>query len=135
MEYCLSTLKQFLDEIRQFQKRASSERNFGSHASDSSDKDDSTNAARRWTPSVSVDQYVPRFVRQLLDALMALQENNIVHCDVKGDNIFISNENGRNIVKSGVSVDSNAIVSRIKTVCHSLGFQFILSIRIRTHLL
>ena len=36
-------------------------------------------------------------------ALMALHENNIVHCDVKGDNIFIAYEGGKYIVKLGVS--------------------------------
>ena len=33
---------------------------------------------------------------------MSLHELRIVHCDVKGDNIFISNENGHYIVKLGV---------------------------------
>ena len=55
-------------------------------------------------PSLNVNELVRGFVRQLLQALLALHEHCIVHCDVKGDNIFIANDKGQYIVKLGVSL-------------------------------
>lgn len=57
----------------------------------------------RLAPSLNVHELVRGFVKQLLQALLALHEHYIVHCDVKGDNIFIANEGGNYIVKLGVS--------------------------------
>lgn len=104
MEYCLSTVKEFLDDIRTFQKRASSRRSISDIWTDSSDQDEETNEENlRSAPSLDINELVRGFVNQLLQALLALHESCIVHCDVKGDNIFISNKNGHYIVKLGVS--------------------------------
>jgi serine/threonine protein kinase len=57
----------------------------------------------RLNSSLDINEHVRGFVKQLLQALMALHEHSIVHCDVKGDNIFIANETGKNYtVKLGV---------------------------------
>lgn len=73
--------------------------------SDSSEQeDDASTEGVDWNSSLDVNETVRRFVRQLLQALMVLHENNIVHCDVKGDNIFIANDGGNYIVKLGVSI-------------------------------
>ena len=58
-------------------------------------------------PSLNINELVRGFVNQLLQALLALHEYCIVHCDVKGDNIFIANKNGHYIVKLGVSLIRN----------------------------
>ena len=103
MEYCLFTVNEFLQGIRDFEQRAHSKRKESIFWADSSDQDEQEiDAGRRLTSSIDINEHVRGFVEQLLRALMALHEQNIVHCDVKGDNIFISNENGRYIVKLGV---------------------------------
>jgi serine/threonine protein kinase len=108
MEYCLSTVNEFLDDIRDFQKRAHKRRSNSGIWTDSSDQDDEMNTDDvRSAPSLSVNELVRGFVKQLLQALLALHEHCIVHCDVKGDNIFIANENGHYIVKLGVSLVEN----------------------------
>src|ERR1700678_764200 len=104
MEYCLSTVNEFLNDIRSFQKRAHIKRKNSLFDSDSSEQDDDMSTEGiRLNPSLDVNETVRGFVRQLLQALMVLHENNIVHCDVKGDNIFIANDGGKYIVKLGVS--------------------------------
>jgi thiamine kinase-like enzyme len=105
MEYCLSTVNEFLHDIRSFQKRAHLKRKNSVLWSDSSDQDEdmNTNDRIRFNSTLDINENVRGFVQQLLQALLALHENNIVHCDVKGDNIFIANENGQYIVKLGVS--------------------------------
>jgi serine/threonine protein kinase len=103
MEYCLSTVNEFLNDIRTFQNRASSRKSNSNIWTDSSDQDDEINIENiRLAPSLNVNELVRGFVKQLLQALLALHEHYIVHCDVKGDNIFIANENGHYIVKLGV---------------------------------
>ncbi|CAF3751451.1 unnamed protein product [Adineta steineri] len=102
MEYCLSTVNEFLNDIRAFQKRADSRKSNSGIWTDSSDQDDDINTDNiRLAPSLNVFELVRGFVKQLLQALLALHEHCIVHCDVKGDNIFIANENGHYIVKLG----------------------------------
>jgi serine/threonine protein kinase len=105
MEYCLSTVNEFLNDIRAFQKRAHIKRKNSVFWSDSSepDEDINTDDRIRLNSSLDINENVRGFVQQLLQALLALHELNIVHCDVKGDNIFIANENGQYIVKLGVS--------------------------------
>lgn len=106
MEYCLSTVNEFLNDIRSFQKRAHIKRKNSIFWSDSSDQDeDVSTGGIRLNSSLDVTEHVRGFVKQLLQALMALHEHFIVHCDVKGDNIFIATENGSGnyIVKLGVS--------------------------------
>jgi Ser/Thr protein kinase RdoA (MazF antagonist) len=103
MEYCLSTVNEFLNDIRTFQDRASSRKSNSNIWTDSSDQDDEINSENiRLAPSLNVNELVRGFVKQLLQALLALHEHYIIHCDVKGDNIFIANENGHYIVKLGV---------------------------------
>ncbi|CAF0813449.1 unnamed protein product, partial [Rotaria sordida] len=102
MEYCLSTVNEFLNDIRAFQKRAHNRKSNSGLWSDSSDQDDEINTDNvRLAPSLNVNELVRGFVKQLLQALLALHEHCIVHCDVKGDNIFIANQNGHYIVKLG----------------------------------
>ncbi|CAF3988061.1 unnamed protein product, partial [Rotaria sp. Silwood2] len=102
MEYCLSTVNEFLNDIRSFQKRAHTKRENDILRDDSSDQDEDLNTGNiRLNSSLDINEHVRGFVNQLLKALMALHENSIVHCDVKGDNIFIANENGKYIVKLG----------------------------------
>ena len=104
MEYCIATVNEFLNDIRAFQKRARIKREASVFWSDSSEQDDSLSTDDiRLNSSSDVNEHVRGFVKQLLNALMVLHENNIVHCDVKGDNIFIANEDGKYIVKLGVS--------------------------------
>ena len=104
MEYCLSTVNEFLADIRAFQKRANIRKSTSGLRSDSSDQDDEVSSDDfRLAPSLNVNELVRGFVKQLLQALLALHEHCIVHCDVKGDNIFIANEDGHYIVKLGVS--------------------------------
>jgi len=104
MEYCLSTVNEFLNDIRSFRTRADKKRKTSVFWSDSSDQDEDIDTdGIRLNSSVDVHENVRGFVRELLHALMTLHESNIVHCDVKGDNIFIANENGKYIVKLGVS--------------------------------
>jgi serine/threonine protein kinase len=104
MEYCLSTVNEFLNDIRAFEKRAHTKRKNTALSIDSSDQDDQMYTdGIRLTSSLDVNENVRGFVKQLLQALMALHEHYIVHCDVKGDNIFIANEHGHYIVKLGVS--------------------------------
>jgi thiamine kinase-like enzyme len=108
MEYCLSTVNEFLNDIRTFQNRASSRKSNSNIWTDSSDQDEEINAENvRLAPSLNINELVRGFVNQLLQALLALHEHCIVHCDVKGDNIFISNKNGHYIVKLGVRLNSN----------------------------
>ena len=103
MEYCLSTVNEFLNDIRAFQRKARVKRTSSFGYSDSSEYDEEiNNETHRTNPSLDVNEYVRGFVWQLLQALMNLHEFNIVHCDVKGDNIFIANDKGRYIVKLGV---------------------------------
>lgn len=103
MEYCLSTVNEFLADIRAFQKRAHSRKSINGVLTDSSDQDDDASSDDiRIAPSFNVNELVRGFVKQLLQALLALHEHCIVHCDVKGDNIFIANEDGHYIVKLGV---------------------------------
>jgi serine/threonine protein kinase len=105
MEYCLSTVNEFLNDIRAFQNRAYTRKSNSGIWTDSSDLDDEINTDNsRLAPSLDVNELVRGFVKQLLQALLALHEHCIVHCDVKGDNIFIANENGSYIVKLGVRV-------------------------------
>ncbi|CAF1182929.1 unnamed protein product [Adineta ricciae] len=102
MEYCLSTVNEFLNDIRAFQHRAHSRKSISGLWTDSSDQDDEINTDNiHVAPSLNVYELVRGFVKQLLQALLALHEHCIVHCDVKGDNIFIANENGHYIVKLG----------------------------------
>ncbi|CAF4060476.1 unnamed protein product, partial [Rotaria magnacalcarata] len=102
MEYCLSTVNEFLNDIRSFEKRQRIKRKNDALWSDSSDQDeDLSTGGIRLSSSLDVKEHVRGFVKQLLQALMALHELFIVHCDVKGDNIFIANENGNYIVKLG----------------------------------
>jgi serine/threonine protein kinase len=104
MEYCLSTVNEFLNDIRSFRKRAHIKRKNSILHSDSSEQDEDISTGRiRLNSSLDVNETVRGFVRQLLQALMVLHESNIVHCDVKGDNIFIANDGGKYIVKLGVS--------------------------------
>ena len=104
MEYCLSTVNEFLNDIRAFQKRANIRKSASGLWTDSSDQDDDMAIDNvRLAPSLNVHELVRGFVKQLLQALLALHEHYIVHCDVKGDNIFIANEGGHYIVKLGVS--------------------------------
>lgn len=104
MEYCLSTVNEFLNDIRSFQKRAHITRKNSLFCSDSSEQDEPMSTEGIiWHSSLDVNETVRGFVRQLLNALMVLHEYNIVHCDVKGDNIFIANDAGKYIVKLGVS--------------------------------
>ena len=104
MEYCLSTVNEFLNDIRSFQKRAHIKRKNSLFPSDSSEQDEDVDTQGiRINSSLDVNETVRGFVRQLLQALMALHEKKIVHCDVKGDNIFIANDGGKYIVKLGVS--------------------------------
>jgi serine/threonine protein kinase len=104
MEYCLSTVNEFLNDIRSFEKRAHIKRKNSMLYSDSSEQDDDMSTGGiRLNSSLDVNENVRGFVWQLLHALMVLHEYYIVHCDVKGDNIFIANENGKYIVKLGVS--------------------------------
>ena len=110
MEYCLSTVNEFLNDIRSFQRRANITRNNSLFCSDSTDQEDTPNPEGiSWHSSLDVNVTVRGFVRQLLNALMALHENNIVHCDVKGDNIFIANDGGKYIVKLGVRIMTRKI--------------------------
>ena len=114
MEYCLSTVKEFLKKIGQCRtqpKRSNGDNNTDrddesstdSHPSSPSlDADEADVDGHRSTPSLDVDEHVRGFVKQLLQALMVLHEQGIVHCDVKGDNVFIAYENGNYIVKLGV---------------------------------
>jgi serine/threonine protein kinase len=104
MEYCLSTVNEFLNDIRSFQKRAHIKRKNSIFYSDSSEQDeDMSTDDIRLNSSLDINEHVRGFVKQLLQALMALHEHSIVHCDVKGDNIFIANETGKNYtVKLGV---------------------------------
>lgn len=105
MEYCLSTVNEFLNDIRAFEKRAYSRRSSNGLWSDSSDQEDEVNTDNvRLGPALNVNELVRGFVKQLLQALLALHEKNIVHCDVKGDNIFIASQNGHYIVKLGVCI-------------------------------
>jgi serine/threonine protein kinase len=108
MEYCLSTVNEFLNDIRHFQSRSQTIKRDRATRVDSSVSDDddrsSIDTERRMQSSLSVNEHVRGFVKQLLQALMALHEQNIVHCDVKGDNVFIANENGHFIVKLGVGI-------------------------------
>jgi serine/threonine protein kinase len=114
MEYCLSTVNEFLNDIRSFQKRAHITRKNSLFYSDSSDQDETISTEGiSWHSSLDVNATVRGFVRQLLNALMALHERSIVHCDVKGDNIFIANDAGKYIVKLGVSLINRII----KTFC------------------
>ncbi|CAM4894465.1 unnamed protein product [Rotaria socialis] len=102
MEYCLSTVNEFLNDIRSFEKRQRIKRKNDALWSDSSDQDEDLNTGGiRLSSSLDIKEHVRGFVKQLLQALMALHEHFIVHCDVKGDNIFIANENGNYIVKLG----------------------------------
>jgi len=102
MEYCLSTVNEFLNDIRTFQNRAVNRKSTNAIWSDSSEQDDDINSDdTRLAPSLDINELVRGFVNQLLQALLALHEHYIVHCDVKGDNIFISNINGHYIVKLG----------------------------------
>ncbi|UJR28200.1 hypothetical protein I4U23_009451 [Adineta vaga] len=102
MEYCLSTVNEFLNDIRAFQNRAHSRKSNSSIWTDSSDQDDEINMDNvHIAPSLNVYELVRGFVKQLLQALLVLHEHCIIHCDVKGDNIFIANENGHYIVKLG----------------------------------
>ncbi|UJR21263.1 hypothetical protein I4U23_024358 [Adineta vaga] len=102
MEYCLSTVNEFLNDIRAFQKRAHIKRKTSVFWSDSSEQEDNlSNDDKGFHCLLDVNEHVRGFVKQLLNALMVLHENNIVHCDVKGDNIFIANEDGKYIVKLG----------------------------------
>ena len=105
MEYCLSTVNEFLNDIRSFQKRATIKRRNSVLWSDSSEQDEDINTSDRIriNSSLDINENVRGFVQQLLQALLVLHEKNIVHCDVKGDNIFIAIENGQYIVKLGVS--------------------------------
>jgi serine/threonine protein kinase len=105
MEYCLSTVNEFLNDIRSFQKRAHIKRKNSMFYSDSSEQDEDISTDEiRLNSSLDINEHVRSFVKQLLQALMALHEHYIVHCDVKGDNIFIANETGKNyMVKLGVS--------------------------------
>jgi hypothetical protein len=105
MEYCLSTVNEFLNDIRTFQTRAHDRKSNSGLWTDSSDQDDEINTDNTsLAPSLNVNELVRGFVRQLLQALLALHEHSIVHCDVKGDNIFIANDKGQYIVKLGVSL-------------------------------
>ncbi|CAF0976170.1 unnamed protein product [Rotaria sp. Silwood1] len=102
MEYCLSTVNEFLNDIRSFQKRAHTKRKNDILWNDSSDQDEDLSTGNiRLNSSLDVNEHVRGFVNQLLKALMVLHEHSIVHCDVKGDNIFIANDNGNYIVKLG----------------------------------
>ncbi|CAF1309834.1 unnamed protein product [Rotaria magnacalcarata] len=102
MEYCLSTVNEFLNDIRAFQQRAHIRKSNSGIWTDSSDEDDEINTdCARLAPSLDENELVRGFVKQLLQALLALHEHSIVHCDVKGDNIFIANQNGHYIVKLG----------------------------------
>jgi len=113
MEYCLSTVNEFLNDIRTFQNRASNRKFHSNTWTDSTDEDDDINDENiRLAPSLNVNELVRGFVKQLLQALLALHEHCIVHCDVKGDNIFIANENGHYIVKLGVCIYFEFIISR-----------------------
>ena len=113
MEYCLSTVNEFLNDIRAFQKRAHTRKSISGLWTDSSDQDDeTTHQDVHLAPSLNVNELVRGFVKQLLQALLALHEHYIIHCDVKGDNIFIANENGHYIVKLGVSVPQNRCLER-----------------------
>ena len=104
MEYCLSTVNEFLNDIRAFQNREHNRKSMDGLWSDSSEQDDEINADdnARLVPSFNINELVRGFVKQLLQALLALHEKCIIHCDVKGDNIFIANQNGHYIVKLGV---------------------------------
>lgn len=103
MEYCLSTVNEFLNDIRAFQKRAHTRKSNSGIWTDSSDQDDEVHTDNlRLAPSLNVNELVRGFVKQLLQALLALHEHYIIHCDVKGDNIFIASQNGHYIVKLGV---------------------------------
>jgi tRNA A-37 threonylcarbamoyl transferase component Bud32 len=104
MEYCLSTVNEFLNDIRAFQNREYTRKSNSGIWTESSDDDDINTDNVRIAPSLDVNELVRGFVKQLLQALLALHEHYIVHCDVKGDNIFIANENGSYIVKLGVSL-------------------------------
>lgn len=97
-------MNEFLNDIRAFQTRADTKRKTSSVGDDSDDPDDElkTDQNSRSAAALHIKEHVQRFVKQLLHALMSLHELRIVHCDVKGDNIFISNENGHYIVKLGV---------------------------------
>ena len=100
------TVKQFLADIRAFQNRVTDRKNQTKNTrQDSTDDEDEIDSStdHRVSPSLDVNEYVRGFVRQLLEALMILHDNEIVHCDVKGDNIFIALEKGHYIVKLGVS--------------------------------
>ena len=112
MEYCLSTVNGFLKDIREFRtrpkrsnddKKNDPDEKSSPPSSPSLDTDESIIDDHPSTPSLDVDEHVRGFVKQLLQALMVLHEQGIVHCDVKGDNIFIAYENGNYIVKLGVS--------------------------------
>ena len=104
MEYCLSTVNEFLRDIRAFEDRVDEKRKTSSVGDDSDDQDDEMKADEHSSlaTALNINEHVRRFVKQLLHALMSLHELRIVHCDVKGDNIFIANENGHYIVKLGV---------------------------------
>ena len=108
MEYCLSTVNEFLNDIRTFQNRAVNRKSNNHIWSDSSDQDEEIQSENvRLAPSLNINELVRGFVNQLLQALLALHEHCIVHCDVKGDNIFIANKNGHYIVKLGVEIFFN----------------------------
>jgi hypothetical protein len=123
MEYCLSTVKEFLDDIRTFKNRASSRKSISNIWTDSSDQDEETNGENvRLAPSLNINELVRGFVNQLLQALLALHELNIVHCDVKGDNIFIANADGRYIVKLGVGFMTNYSIKYLIVCYVIIGF-------------
>lgn len=104
MEYCLSTVNEFLNDIRTFRNRLSDRKRDDRRYDDSSTDDDEQNHGElAVSPTLNISEHVRRFVRQLLQALMNLHEHRIVHCDVKGDNIFIAIDKGHYIVKLGVS--------------------------------
>ena len=115
MEYCLSTVNEFLNDIRTFQNLAVNRKSTNAIWSDSSEQDDDINSDdTRLAPSLDINELVRGFVNQLLQALLALHEHYIVHCDVKGDNIFISNINGHYIVKLGVCCCCRCFVNSIR---------------------
>ena len=104
MEYCIATVNEFLNDIRLFQQREHIKRRNSLVYDDSSEQgEDMSIGSLRLNPSLDINENVRCFVKQLLHALLALHKLQIVHCDVKGDNIFIANENGKYIVKLGVS--------------------------------
>jgi serine/threonine protein kinase len=134
MEYCLSTVNEFLTDIRAFQKRVNIRKSTSGLWTDSSDPENETKTGDMHSaPSLNVNELVRGFVKQLLQAILALHEHCIIHCDVKGDNIFIANENGHYIVKLGVSHEircTSVNTCRSIDLFDCLGFQSFASIGI-----